>query len=246
MPTAAIPRRRGRYGRLMATDVVPILRVSDASTAAAWYHRLGFEQVFEHRFEPHLPAYVGLRRDGAQIHLSEHAGDANPYGLVYVWVDDVDVVAVEFGVAVSAEPWGREVDLVDPDGNRLRLAEPDRGSSADTALGDGVTDHLIELERQMWQDATRGDRDWMAEHLTDSFTEVGWSGARYTRRDILDQDIGPIQARVDGFMVRPLGRDAALVTYRSDQDRGAGQRCSVWVRVLGRWRLDFHQGTPTD
>lgn len=229
----------------MSTDVVPILRVSDAAGAVGWYRRLGFEQTFEHRFEPHMPAYVGLRRDGAQIHLSEHAGDANPNGLVYVWVDDVDVVAAEFGVTVSVEPWGREIYLVDPDGNRLRLAESNRRPSADSVLGEGVTDQLVELERQMWQDATRGDCDWMVEHLTDSFTEFGWSGARLTRQDILDQGIGPIQARVDGFMVRPLGRDAALVTYRSDQDRGPDHRCSVWVRVLGRWRLDFHQGTPT-
>ena len=229
----------------MSTDVVAILRVSDAAGAVGWYRRLGFEQTFEHRFEPHLPAYVGLRRDGAQLHLSEHAGDAEPHGLVYVWVDDVDAVAAEFGVTVTDQPWGREIDLVDPDGNRLRLAESDRGSSADSALGDGVTDQLIELERQMWQDATRGDRGWMAEHLTDSFIEFGWSGARHTRQDILDQHIGPIAARIDGFSVRPLGRDAALVTYRSNQDRGAGHRASVWIRMLGRWRMDFHQGTPT-
>jgi hypothetical protein len=230
----------------MSTDIVPILRVSDAAVSVGWYRRLGFEQTFEHRFEPHLPAYVGVRRDGAQIHLSEHTGDAHPLGLVYVWVEDVDAIADEFGVAVSAEPWGREVTLVDPDGNRLRVAEADPGASADRALGDGATEQLTQLERQMWQDTTRGDRDWMAEHLSGSFTEVGWSGARHTREDILQADIGPIEARVDGFVVRPLGRDAALVTYRSDQARGSGHRSSVWVRALGRWRLEFHQGTPTD
>jgi len=115
----------------MTTDVVPILRVSDAAFAVEWYQRLGFEQVFEHRFEPHFPAYVGIRRDGAQIHLSEHVGDANPHGLVYVWVDDVDAVAVEFGVSVEEQPWAREVALTDPDGNRLRVAEPVRSGGAD-------------------------------------------------------------------------------------------------------------------
>jgi catechol 2,3-dioxygenase-like lactoylglutathione lyase family enzyme len=108
----------------MSTDVVPILRVTDAAASVRWYRRLGFEQVFEHRFEPHLPAYVGIRRDGAQIHLSEHTGDANPHGLVYVWVDDVDSLAAAFHVAVSEAPWAREIQLVDPDGNRLRVAQP--------------------------------------------------------------------------------------------------------------------------
>jgi catechol 2,3-dioxygenase-like lactoylglutathione lyase family enzyme len=107
----------------VTTDVVPILRVADASRAVAWYARLGFAQVFEHRFEPHLPAYVGIRRDNAQVHLSEHAGDANPHGLVYVWVDDLDAIAAEFDIAGNVQPWAREVSLVDPDGNRLRVAE---------------------------------------------------------------------------------------------------------------------------
>jgi hypothetical protein len=44
-------------------------------------------------------------------------------------VDDagraVDVVASEFGVAVDEDGLaGREVELVDPDGNRLRVATP--------------------------------------------------------------------------------------------------------------------------
>jgi hypothetical protein len=108
----------------MTTDVVPILRVADVASAVAWYGRLGFLKQFEHRFEPHLPASVGLRRDGAQIHLSEHAGDATPGTLVYIWVDEIDPIAVEFGVSVSEVPWGREIALTDPDGNRLRVAEP--------------------------------------------------------------------------------------------------------------------------
>ena len=229
----------------MTTDVVPILRVSDAAVAAAWYRRLGFEQVFEHRFEPHFPAYVGIRRDGAQIHLSEHAGDANPHGLVYVWVDDVDAVAVEFGVSVEEQPWAREVTLADPDGNRLRVAEASVGSGADDVLGEGVTAALIELERAMWTESTRGDRAWMDDHLAGSFTEFGWSGAAYTRQENLDLDVGPIDATLEEFAVRPLDRDAALVTYRSDQQRGSGNRSSVWIRRNGRWLLEFHQGTPT-
>jgi catechol 2,3-dioxygenase-like lactoylglutathione lyase family enzyme len=108
----------------MTTDVVPIMRVTDAVAAVAWYRRLGFQQQFEHRFEPHLPAYVGIRREGAQLHLSEHAGDATPGTLIYIWVDEIDPIAAEFGVAVSQAPWGREIALTDLDGNRLRVAEP--------------------------------------------------------------------------------------------------------------------------
>jgi hypothetical protein len=48
----------------MDEEVIPILRVSDAFAAAAWYKRLGFSQEWEHRFEPGLPAFVSVARVG--------------------------------------------------------------------------------------------------------------------------------------------------------------------------------------
>lgn len=228
----------------MTTDVIAVLRVADVAVSVPWYRRLGFEQTFEHRFEPQLPAYVGLRRGGAQIHVSEHTGDAHPHGLVYLWVDDVAAVAAEFAVPVDDQPWAREAQLVDPDGNRIRVAQQAVAPSADGVLGAGVVEQLVELERAMWADATRSDRAWLDDHLSDSFTEFGWSGRVYERAHILDEEIGPIDAGLHSFDVRPVGRDAALVTYRSAEPRGAGNRSSLWVRHNGRWLLEFHQGTP--
>lgn len=107
----------------MPTDIAPIFRVADAAASLAWYRRLGFEPQFEHRFAPGLPAYVGIQRDGAEIHLSEHVGDAEPHGLAYVWVDLVDPLAAEFGATVEDMPWARDFEIADPDGNRLRIAQ---------------------------------------------------------------------------------------------------------------------------
>ena len=228
----------------MTTDVVPIMRVADGSAAAQWYARLGFEFEFEHRFEPHLPAYVGIRRDGAQIHLSEHEGDARPGTLVYIWVDAISPIAAEFGVPVDDAPWGREISLTDPDHNRLRVAEPAPSVEPDSQLGSGTVDRLIALERAMWDASTRGDRTWMDAHLTDDFTEFGYSGRAYTRVQTLDLPVRSIEATLDDIETRPVGRDAALVTYRSVEPRGAANRASLWRRVDGAWRLAFHQGTP--
>ena len=105
----------------MAEQIVPIVKVANAVEASEWYRRLGFETEFVHRYSEEFPAYVGLARNGMAIHLSEHAGDATPDTLVYLFVDDVDAVAQEFGVEVNEEPWAREVELTDPDGNRLRI-----------------------------------------------------------------------------------------------------------------------------
>jgi catechol 2,3-dioxygenase-like lactoylglutathione lyase family enzyme len=106
-------------------SVVPVLRVEDVGRAIDWYTRLGFEKQWEHQFEPGFPWFVSIRRGRIELYLSEHTGDAPPRSLVHLYVDDVDAVSREFGIPVDEEGLaGREVDLEDPDGNRLRIATP--------------------------------------------------------------------------------------------------------------------------
>ena len=100
---------------------MPVFRVDDGHAAARWYARWGFRVTGEHRFAPELPLYLFLERDGVRLHLSEHTGDANPGALVYFYVDDVDAIAAEFDMAIEEQPWAREIELTDPDGNRLRV-----------------------------------------------------------------------------------------------------------------------------
>lgn len=48
--------------------------------------------------------------------------DASAAATLYLYVDDVDVAAAACGVgAVEQQDWGREFEVVDPDGNRLRV-----------------------------------------------------------------------------------------------------------------------------
>ena len=108
----------------MDEEVIPVLRVSDAAAAAAWYQRLGFAQKWEHRFEPGFPAFVSVARGGVRLFLSEHTGDARPDTLIYLHLRDLEAIAKEFGAAVEQMPWGPEVQLRDPDGNRLRIGAP--------------------------------------------------------------------------------------------------------------------------
>lgn len=107
----------------MGEQAIPVLRVTDAVKASRWYQRLGFQVEFEHRFGPGLPVYMGIRRGEARIHLSEHTGDARPGTLVYLWVDDIDVVAMALDTVVETQPWARELEVSDPDGNRLRVGQ---------------------------------------------------------------------------------------------------------------------------
>ncbi len=104
-----------------AEEVIPVLRVRDVAVAVRWYARLGFVQQWEHRFEPGLPVFTEVARGRVRLYLSEHEGDARPDTLVYLRVTDLDEVAAEFGVRAEEAPWGRELELRDPDGNRLRM-----------------------------------------------------------------------------------------------------------------------------
>lgn len=106
------------------TIAVPILAVTDVDLSLPWWERLGFTEEFRHQYEPGFPRFVGIARDECHIFLSEHTGDAPGPALVYLWVDDVDAVAREFGVTIDDMPWARDCEITDPDGNRVRAATP--------------------------------------------------------------------------------------------------------------------------
>ncbi|MFI1827418.1 glyoxalase superfamily protein [Streptomyces sp. NPDC020412] len=111
----------------MSEEVIPILRVADAGVAAEWYARLRFAREWEHRFEPGFPLFLAVARGPVRLFLSEHEGDARPDTLIHLKVADLDAVAAEFGVQPQDQPWGRELELTDPDGNRIRISPVEDG-----------------------------------------------------------------------------------------------------------------------
>lgn len=114
---------RDPRGSLLAP--APVLRVADAEASARRYSQLGFAVEWRHQFEPGFPLYLGLRQDQNWLHLSEHTGDAQPDTLLYLYVPDIDAVAQMLGVAgIDDMPWGRDIEVRDPDGNRLRIGTP--------------------------------------------------------------------------------------------------------------------------
>jgi uncharacterized glyoxalase superfamily protein PhnB len=111
----------------------PILRIFDEAKAREFYLQyLGFRVVFEHRFEPQLPLYMGIARDGCTLHLSEHHGDASPGASMRIEVTDIDALQAELAAkpyrharpAVATMPWGtRDMTVTDPFGNRLTFTD---------------------------------------------------------------------------------------------------------------------------
>ena len=108
----------------------PILRIFDEALARAYYlDYLGFAVVFEHRFGPGMPLYMGVARGACTLHLSEHHGDASPGASMRIEVADLDGLQAELAVrpfrqlpapAIELMPWGsRDMSIADPFGNRL-------------------------------------------------------------------------------------------------------------------------------
>ena len=74
----------------------PILRSFDEKRTKAFYlDFLGFELVFEHRFEEWAQLYMGVKKGDCVLHLSEHYGDATPGSSVRIPVDDVKAYMAE-------------------------------------------------------------------------------------------------------------------------------------------------------
>lgn len=122
----------------MTQRVTPQLRSTDWKRTRAFYEDgLGFRVQWEHQFEPGFPVFAQVARDGLALFLTEHAGDCQVGGAAYIIVDDVDALFREFnarGVSVleppEDAPWGgREMSVLDPDGNRLRFATTGDGAS---------------------------------------------------------------------------------------------------------------------
>ncbi|WP_328805777.1 glyoxalase superfamily protein [Sabulicella rubraurantiaca] len=112
--------------------LVPILRIFDAELARGFYVEwLGFRWDWEHRFEPDLPLYAQISRDGVALHLSMHHGDATPGSALRLHCDDVDALHASLAPrswarpSVEDMPWGeRAMRVTDPFGNRLHFFSP--------------------------------------------------------------------------------------------------------------------------
>jgi hypothetical protein len=118
-----------------------------------------------------------------------------------------------------------------------------------------LMEDLVALERELHDPAVRRDPAHVDALLHRDFEEVGRSGIRYTRAEAIAAlaSEGPSRAAImsDAFALTALGADAALLTYRSAERLGNGSdirhahRCSLWLRVEGRWQMRYHQATPT-
>lgn len=116
-------------------QAIPILRIFEVAKAREFYcDFLNFVVTMEQRHEPDLPLYMAIKRDGLELHLSEHHGDASPGSTVFVWMVGVralhaELVSKQYGYGrpgIVRQPWGDQMEVHDPFGNRIRFCQKRR------------------------------------------------------------------------------------------------------------------------
>jgi catechol 2,3-dioxygenase-like lactoylglutathione lyase family enzyme len=128
----AVAASTGAHDSALGTPV-PVLRVQDGDQAVAFYtEQLGFTELWRHRFEPGLPLYVRIRRDGTELDLSEHYGDGTPGSVVWIPVSNASDLRQELlprleprqrpGLDRNA-PGGPTFTVLDPFSNTLRFCQ---------------------------------------------------------------------------------------------------------------------------
>ncbi|WP_114855479.1 ribonuclease HI family protein [Brachybacterium sp. YJGR34] len=131
--------------------------------------------------------------------------------------------------------------------------EPSRCSSAgeETVLvadAPGATsfEQVTSRELALLSDALRADPPSAAELLHPEFTEIGASGRRYDREEILAA-LAPVPGlRAEELVAEEIVPGAVLLQYTTVGPHGTAHRSSLWVRTRDRWLLRHHQGTPVD
>lgn len=110
------------------------------------------------------------------------------------------------------------------------------------------------LEEELHKQSVRRSRDAVDGLLLDTFFEFGRSGGVYDKAEIICSLAGETAGANEtlsatDYKFMPLSDDVVLLTYRTER---VGPKCqlrtlrsSIWKLDNGRWRMAFHQGTPT-
>lgn len=118
-----------------------------------------------------------------------------------------------------------------------------------------LADHLLSLETALQTREVRSSEAKLRELLAPEFREFGRSGLAHAFGDIVSRltaEVGPNNTSIEDFTVSLLSDRIALATYRGIRINDDGRklltnRSSIWrLDVDGKWRMVFHQGTPTE
>ncbi|WP_225084693.1 nuclear transport factor 2 family protein [Pectobacterium colocasium] len=117
---------------------------------------------------------------------------------------------------------------------------------------------IVHYERQLHCQVTRCQKTVIDKLLHSDFFEIGRSGMRYNKQQVIDALISETveqQIQADNFELSLVDEKSVLLTYLSytaDENDIVSKtwRTSLWIKNADRpdpddWQIRFHQGTPT-
>ena len=105
---------------------------------------------------------------------------------------------------------------------------------------------IKQLELELNNPSIRKDKKRLDELLSDDFEEIGKSGTKYTKNQIINELITEdnVHFSVGDFSFKQLSSDCILIKYKTTVNTQITHRCSVWQKQSGKWKIQYHQGTP--
>ena len=108
-------------------------------------------------------------------------------------------------------------------------------------------DRVVELELRLLRPDVRRDRAAVSALLHRDFVEVGASGRRWHRDEVIDHLVeSPGTAvGVRDINAQVIAKGVVLLTYTATTDGRTTHRSSLWVSAGPQWSVIYHQGTPS-
>jgi hypothetical protein len=114
----------------------------------------------------------------------------------------------------------------------------------------GILTELVQREPLFHRPELGTSRAHFEDMMVHDFCEVGASGRRYSRAEVLDllaerfSNAYFDQWKATGYHCRQLAPDLYLLTYTLILGSRRTRRTTIWSNTVTGWKILFHQGTP--
>lgn len=110
---------------------------------------------------------------------------------------------------------------------------------------------LEKLELELLKPKTRKSVKRLSELLAEDFLEIGMTGKRFTKKDILEilPKSEDNKYEATDFETKEIAPNTILLTYKASVNNTKTNeitltlRSSIWQKQNNNWQMIFHQGT---
>lgn len=106
-------------------------------------------------------------------------------------------------------------------------------------------EQVIAHEQALLSERLRRDPPSAAALLHPEFEEIGASGRRWSREEVLEQMAPMPGVQAEDFVAEEIAPGTVLLRFTTVEPERTVLRSSLWQRSGDRWQLRHHQGTPS-